>query len=232
MYIKISNTAREVVGLDLKDEIAVVIDVLRATTTMVNGLKHGIKRIKTFADIDEARKYKMENPGIILGGERNAIKPHDFDCGNSPLEYTGFEGRELAMTTTNGTLALNNSKAAKEVLIMSFHNIPATVEYLRRKKSNIRFVCAGTDGEFSLDDAFCAAEAIKELLKSGEYNIDDMAKLLLHNINDREEVVQKAKHYETLAKKGFEEDLSFAFEYIEKGFVAKVEGEYIIKVVE
>lgn len=227
MYIKISNTAREIKGLDLKGESVVVIDVLRATTTMINALYHGVDKITTFSDIEEARAYKKKFPEAVLGGERNAIKPEDFDCGNSPLEYTKFQGRELALTTTNGTLALNNAKGADEILIMSFHNVEATCTYLKSKKSNIRFVCAGTEGEFSLDDALCAVEAVNLLKET--YEIDDMSKLLLASLTHREELLKKAKHYNTLIKKGFEDDLIFAISKKNHNFIGIVEKACIIK---
>lgn len=227
MYIKISNTAREIKGLDIKNEIIVVIDVLRATTTMINALFHGVEKIITFSDIEEARNYKKIHPEVILGGERNAIKPEDFDCGNSPLEYTNFKGKKLALTTTNGTQALNNAKEAKEILIMSFHNIKSSCKYLAEKKQNIRFLCAGTNGEFSLDDALCAAEAVNILKDS--YTIDDMSYLLLEALKSRSALLKNTKHYNTLIKKGFEKDLYFALERKNHNFIAKVEGAFIIK---
>lgn len=230
MYIKVSNSAKEVMGLELKDEIVVVIDVLRATSTMITALSRGIKSIKTFENIEEARKYKSYNKDIILGGERNAIKPDDFDCGNSPLEYLEFQGRDLALTTTNGTLALNNARGAKEILIMSFHNIKATVSYLQSKNEDIRFICAGTDGEFSLDDALCAGGAIKILEKSKRYKLDDMSKLLLFAYSTNLALIKDAKHYRTLKEKGFDSDLEFCLSEREYKFIAKVEDGKIVRV--
>jgi 2-phosphosulfolactate phosphatase len=227
MYIKISNTAREINGLDLKGESVVVIDVLRATTTMINALYHGIEKITTFSDIEEARAYKKKFPNTVLGGERNALKPKDFDCGNSPLEYTNFAGRELALTTTNGTLALNNAKKADKILIMSFHNIEATCTYLKSKKSNIRFICAGTEGEFSLDDALCAVEAVN-ILKE-DYEIDDMSILLSKSIKDKNQLLKDAKHYNTLMVKGFNNDVDFALKTYNHNFIAVVDNCYIIR---
>lgn len=231
MYIKISNTAREIEGIDLRDEIIVVIDVLRATSTMINALNNGVKEIYTFASLDAAREFKEKNQDIILGGERDAKKPDDFDCGNSPLEYEKFQGKIVALTTTNGTLALSNAKGAKEILIMSNYNYKATSDYLIEKKENIRFLCAGTNGEFSLDDAFCAAKSIEYIQNTGKnYEVDDMGKLLLCNIKDEKKIVKKAKHYSVLEDLEYFDDLDYCLNIGDYRFIGRVEGEKIVRV--
>ncbi len=231
MYIKVSNSAREIKDLDLKEEIVVVIDVLRATSTMINALNNGVKEIYTFASVEDAREFKKKNKEVILGGERNAKKPHDFDCGNSPLEYKNFSGKMVALTTTNGTLALSNAKGAKEILIMSNYNYKATSDYLVKKKENIRFVCAGTNGEFSLDDAFCAVKGIEYILsQKDDYELDDMSKLLLCNIKDEKEIVKKAKHYSVLEDLEYFNDLEYCLNIGDYRFIGRVEGEKIVRV--
>jgi 2-phosphosulfolactate phosphatase len=142
--------------------IAVVIDVLRASTTMITALAHGAARVVPVADVDEARRLAAEaGPAALLGGERGGVRIPGFDLGNSPLEYVASRvaGRTIVITTTNGTAALAAARGAREILIGAIINRAAVAAALRRlagEGEQVHLVCAGTDGCVSAEDVLAA----------------------------------------------------------------------------
>ncbi|MDG3005068.1 2-phosphosulfolactate phosphatase [Paludisphaera mucosa] len=144
----------------LRGGVAVVIDVLRASTTIVHALAHGCTAVIPCGEIDEARRVAAGLPrgSALLGGERHGVPIEGFDLGNSPGEYTAeaCRGRTLVMTTTNGTRALLASLEAETVLVGSFVNFAATVQRLIHEERPVHLVCAGTEGAVSYEDALLA----------------------------------------------------------------------------
>jgi 2-phosphosulfolactate phosphatase len=149
----------------LKGSVAVVVDVLRATTVMVHALASGAEAIVPCGEIDEARRVALEHPGgsTVLGGERQGLPIEGFDLGNSPSSYTPevCGGKTVIMTTTNGTRAILASLEAERVLVAAFANLRATVEsllvnVLKVHALPIHIVCAGTDGWVSHEDTLLA----------------------------------------------------------------------------
>lgn len=142
--------------------IAVVIDVLRASTTMVTALAHGAARVVPVNDVDEARRLAAEaGPAAMLGGERGGVRIPGFDLGNSPLEYVASRvaGRTIVITTTNGTAALAAARGAREILIGAIINraaVAAAVRRLAGEGGQVHLVCAGTDGCVSAEDVLAA----------------------------------------------------------------------------
>ncbi len=159
----------------LKGGVAVVVDVLRATTVMTHALAHGCEAVIPCAEIDEARAAAAGLPEgtAILGGERGGLAIEGFDLGNSPGDYTQevCEGKTLVMTTTNGTRAILASLEADRVYIASFANRSATVDELSiqfAKKDHghpIHIVCSGTEGFISLEDSLLAGAIVDGLVK-------------------------------------------------------------------
>jgi 2-phosphosulfolactate phosphatase len=144
--------------------IAIVIDVLRATTTMATALAHGALRIKPMATIDDARAAAaLAGPGTLLGGERGGLPIPGFDLGNSPLEYTTARvaGRSIVITTTNGTAAMHACRDARELLAGALVNRSAVASTVRRLAAaegihDVHLVCAGTDGVVTAEDVLAA----------------------------------------------------------------------------
>lgn len=144
--------------------IAIVIDVLRATTTMATALAHGALRIKPTATIDDARAAAaLSGPGTLLGGERGGLPIPGFDLGNSPLEYTTARvtGRSIVITTTNGTAAMHACRHARELLAGALVNRTAVASTVRRLIAvegihDVHLVCAGTDGVVTAEDVLAA----------------------------------------------------------------------------
>jgi 2-phosphosulfolactate phosphatase len=166
----------------LRHSLVLVIDVLRATTTMAYALQHGAHRIIPIGNVDAARElareiiHDTERKSTLLCGERGGVKPEGFDLGNSPREYTRekMQHKTLVFTTTNGTQALERTRHAALQLCVGFVNIRAvidyTLQYMRTPKLHstplhrILIVCAGTEGVPSLEDTLCAGACIDALL--------------------------------------------------------------------
>ena len=144
----------------LRGGVAVVIDVLRASTTIVHALAHGCEAVIPCAEVDEARRVAAGLPPgrAILRGERQGVPIPGFDLGNSPGEYTeeACRGKTLVMTTTNGTRALLASLEAETVLVGAFVNFAATVQRLIHEARPVHIVCAGTEGRISYEDSLLA----------------------------------------------------------------------------
>jgi len=146
--------------------IVVVIDVLRASTTIVTALAHGATGVRPVLTIEEARDLAAGgSPGsdLLLGGERGGLRIDGFDLGNSPLEYAPARvaGRRIVITTTNGTAALDASREAAEVLIGAIVNRSAVAARARalalgHRVADIHLVCAGTDGQVTEEDLLTA----------------------------------------------------------------------------
>lgn len=142
--------------------IAVVIDVLRASTTIITALAHGAARVRPVLTVEEARAEAAAR-GAMLGGERGGLKIEGFDLGNSPREYARDRvgGRSIVITTTNGTAALHACAEAAEVLIGAVVNrsaVAAAAHALAMKHGgcDVHLVCAGTDGVVTEEDLLAA----------------------------------------------------------------------------
>ncbi len=150
-----------------RDAACVVIDVIRATTTIAAALHAGATGIRPVASVAEAESLKAADPRRLLAGERHGLALPGFDLGNSPRAVTpeNVGGRELILTTTNGTQALAACAGARAVLTCAFVNLSATAERLREIGPPWIILCAGFEGRFGLDDAVVAgalAEALNE----------------------------------------------------------------------
>lgn len=163
---------------DLRGRIAIVIDVLRASSTILQALSAGAEAVIPCLDIEEARQKGANFPAgsYLLGGERQGVKIEGFDLGNSPLEYTPgkVRGRTILFTTTNGTKALKQCEHAERVLIGCFANLDAVVDVVSKSDEPAHLVCAGTDGEISAEDVICAGAILDGLARArGEEILND-----------------------------------------------------------
>ncbi|MBI5601499.1 MAG: 2-phosphosulfolactate phosphatase [Gemmatimonadetes bacterium] len=170
-------------------DVAVVIDVLRFTTAAAIALVNGARSIIACATLEEARAHA---PGVLLAGERNAVRPEGFDLGNSPLEFTkqAVQGRDIAWTTTNGTRALSEVLGShpssplpptstplsslapaplpfqSDVVLASYVNLSAVVAFLAPRleaRSAVAIACSGREGSFALEDSACAGALVRRL---------------------------------------------------------------------
>lgn len=157
MNIDVLFLSRDVEAISLHGRTAVVIDVLRATTTIATALAHGAQGVYPVAGVDEARALAKTYNGAVLGGERGGLPLEGFQAGNSPLEYTEalVGGRVVVMTTTNGTKALRRTVEAKATYIATgaLVNARAVARWTLGRGGDVTLVCAGTEERFSLEDA-------------------------------------------------------------------------------
>ena len=137
--------------------LAVVVDVLRATSTIAQALASGYRRVLCCTDIEEARGLREQVGDAIVGGERRAVRVPGFEAGASPREFLEPRAETLILTTTNGTRAIVTAAAScKEVLLGSLLNLDAVARAVRERAVNTVVVCAGFQDAFALDDAYCA----------------------------------------------------------------------------
>lgn len=157
----------------LRGGVAIVVDVLRATTVMAHALAAGCREILPCGEIEEARAVATCVPAgtALLVGERGGLPIEGFDLGNSPQDFTNERCRDktIVMTTTNGTRAILASLEADYVYVAAFVNLQATVDELlvqffkRDHRPSIHIVCAGSDGHVSLEDKLLAGALTKRL---------------------------------------------------------------------
>jgi len=145
--------------------VGIVIDVLRATSTMTQALAAGYRRVLCCAEIEEARAIAASEGSAKLAGERRLEHIEGFDFGNSPREVAGEPAAEtLVLTTTNGTRLLVAAAARFEhVLVGSLLNLAAVADAARATREDVVVLCAGVLGELAIDDAYCAGRIVSGL---------------------------------------------------------------------
>lgn len=190
---------------DLAGSVAVVFDVLRATSTMITALARGAAGIWPVRTIEEAWALKEKHPRALLGGERHGERIEGFDLGNSPLEYgDNVRGREIISTTTNGTVALRAVEHASSVLAASLLNNGTVAAHLGAQPAgDILLVCAGTFREAALEDILAAGMLISLL---GSRALTDSAQLALalyhQEKHDLPATLRRARNGRALTAKG------------------------------
>lgn len=141
--------------------LAIVVDVLRATSTIPQALAAGYERVLCVAEIDEARRLRESTPGSLVGGERDANRIEGFDVGASPREFLEPRASTLILSTTNGTRAVLSAAAqGGEVILGSLLNLDAVARHARARGGDVSIVCAGFKNAFALDDAYCAGRIV------------------------------------------------------------------------
>jgi 2-phosphosulfolactate phosphatase len=165
----------------LAGSVAIVIDVLRASTTIVHALAVGCTCVRPCLEVEEARELagSMRAGRVLLAGERHGQPLSGFDLGNSPGAFVPSlcRGSTLVFTTTNGTRALLRAVKADRVLVAAFVNYSAVCEQLRQDQRPVIIICAGTDREVSLEDTLMAGAVVDYLSQTFEVELNDAARL-------------------------------------------------------
>lgn len=198
--------------------VAVVIDVLRATTTIIHALAAGCSSVRPCAEVEEARALagSMRVGRVLLGGERDGKPLAGFDAGNSPLEYTTSRcrGSMLVLTTSNGTRALLHAAAADRTLVAGFVNYSAICEQLRCETRPVHIVCAGDGGGVALEDALLAGAFVDYLCDLGPTRLNDGARMAWDSYEHHGKVLEGALEVcaggVRLRELGYEEDVRAA----------------------
>ena len=144
--------------------VAIVIDVLRATSTIAQALAAGYRRVLCVTEVEDARSLRAELPDSLVGGERDAVRIDGFDVGASPREFLEPRAETLILSTTNGTRSIvTAAERCDEVLLGSLLNLGAVAAAARERGEDVALVCAGFKGAFALDDAYCAGRIVQLL---------------------------------------------------------------------
>jgi 2-phosphosulfolactate phosphatase len=142
----------------------IVIDVLRATSTIAQALASGYSRVLCVTELEDARSLRAELPDSLVGGERDAVRIEGFDVGASPREFLEARAETLILSTTNGTRSIvTAAESCDEVLLGSLLNLGAVAAAARDRGEDVAIVCAGFKGTFALDDAYCAGRVVQLL---------------------------------------------------------------------
>lgn len=158
MRLEVLLIPAELPARERPERVAAVVDVIRATTTIVTAFQHGCRSIQPVASVEEARAARAARPEALLAGERKGVRIEGFDLGNSPREFLGgaAAGRELILNTSNGTKTLRAVAAGRRVAIGALLNRAAAGRWLAAQAEDGLIVCSGYEGIFSLEDAVCA----------------------------------------------------------------------------
>ena len=183
--------------------IGVVVDVLRATSTIAQALASGYRRVLCCAEIDDALALRAEFPDSLVGGERKAVRLEGFDVGASPREFLEPRAETLILSTTNGTRAiLETAQRCEEVMLGSVLNLEAVARASADRDAVV--VCAGFQGAFALDDAYCAGRIVR--LVKGERTDAAIASELVARAFP---TALDAFNARTYGPPGLEEDIAF-----------------------
>ena len=197
----------------VEDKVVVVIDVLRATTTMCVAIDQGATAVIPVETIEEALSYRGKE-GYILAGERNGRKVEGFSFGNSPFEFMNgvVKGKTLVLTTTNGTRAIRMSRHAHQVVIGGFLNFSALTRWLVSEGRDTLLLCSGWRNKFNLEDTIFAGAVIhhtKEYFLVDSDSAFAAEKLYLNSRRNMMHFVKQSSHYRRLAHLGVVNDVKY-----------------------
>lgn len=205
---------------DVQNRTVVVVDVLRACSTIVTALHQGARAVMPVLDMAQAGKIASNlDPDVYrLGGERDGTKIEGYHLGNSPPEYTQevVEDRDIILNTTNGTQALEQAKEADTLVAACFLNAGRVVDFVRTHADAVTIICAGRQNRLALEDTLCAGLLLDRLWNGHEpYPVTDSAHTaytLYHTDRDNlESALRGANHAERLANRDAEKDLDYCF---------------------
>jgi 2-phosphosulfolactate phosphatase len=183
--------------------VGIVVDVLRATSTIAQALATGFQRVLCCAEIEEARALRAAIPGSLVGGERKAVRIEGFDVGASPREFLEPRAETLILSTTNGTRAIHEAaRGCDDVVLGSLLNLEAVTRATRGRDAVV--VCAGFERAFALDDAYCAGRIV-QLLDGTRSDAAIAADLLARAFPSALE----ALNTRTYGPPGLEDDIAF-----------------------
>ena len=205
-------------GTHLMSQTVVVVDVLRATSSIIWACRNGANRVIPVSDAGEGAAIATRLGGCIMAGERGGVKLPGFDLGNSPKEFAPevVKDRNIIINTTNGTGAIKAAEGAANVLIAAMLNHDAAARKAAALGLDVTILCAGTDGEFSADD-ICAAGAIASSLckyadVTEQCDLTWAAKVLYGEWKAGRADLSQTYHYTRLLELGFGEDVEFCLQ--------------------
>lgn len=194
--------------------IVVVIDILRATSAITTAFYNGVSKMIPVATVEEAKSYKDQ--GLIVAAERNGEIVEGFDLGNSPFGYMNskVKGKTIAITTTNGTQAIEAARNASKVIVGSFLNLDVIIEYLKNEQKDVLLLCAGWKNKFNLEDTLFAGAVADSLISKYDFKTScdsAIAAGQLYHLakHDLYEFLSHSSHRNRLQKLNLERDIRY-----------------------
>ncbi|HEX8243040.1 MAG TPA: 2-phosphosulfolactate phosphatase [Longimicrobium sp.] len=218
MKLDVLLTPGELMPGDIAERTVVVIDVLRASSTIVQALAAGARALFPVASIEEALRLAntLGRDEVLLCGERKSLPIEGFDLGNSPGDFTAERvgGKTLVMSTTNGTGAMMAAAAASRVVVGSFLNLQAVVDELVRTGAEPVFLCSGRETKFGLEDAVCAGKMASTVMEAveGDWELNDgalAALALAERYGELDSLFSQVAAGKQIVEAGLSDDLAF-----------------------
>ncbi len=232
--IEVSFTTENFKHFQAEGSIAVVVDILRASSAICTAFLNGVNKIIPVGSLEEARKFKEK--GYMVACERDGVVQDFADFGNSPFNFTvdKVKGKDIVYSTTNGTRAIQDAgKRCKKVLIGSFLNINSLSMYLGEKNENVIILCAGWKAKFSLEDTVFAGALARKLLNSGKFETtcdSTLAAIDLWTIaqDDLVGYIDKAANRHRLKKLGLDDVIEYCHTPGIANVIPILEGEHLV----
>ncbi len=217
---------------DVKNKTVVVIDILRATSSMCVAFKVGVEKILTLENAEECKLFKEFD--FIIAAEKDSIKVTGFDLGNSPFEFENplLAGKNIALATTNGTKAIKyaNENGASSIVIGSFLNIDVLCNWLNEQNNDVILLCAGWKNKFNLEDTLFAGAVVNKIESNFHIECDSaLASKLLYvsNIDNLENLVRDSSHAKRFKLQSFQtDDVKYCLQMNTAPVLPILEGNY------
>ncbi|MBE0662960.1 MAG: 2-phosphosulfolactate phosphatase [Bacteroidales bacterium] len=195
-----------------RNQIVVVVDVFRATTSMIAAFDYGAESIIPVASKKEALEGKKK--GCLIAGEKDGIKHAYADLGNSPFDFDNraIAGKNIVYLTTNGTKAIQLAAKENRLYLGAFSNLEALSKHLIKQQTHVLILCAGWKNQFSLEDTICAGAFVEEISQSKLFIITSDAAVVASNLwkankKDLAQVLSTCNHARRLKALGYEKDI-------------------------
>ncbi len=220
MHLDVFLTPCSITDDALEGTLTVVIDVLRATTTITTALSAGAAAIRPVATMQEVefQTARAGGDGYLRAGERDGEKIEGYELGNSPLDYTSqtIDGQTIILTTTNGTRALSKASGAEDVIVGSMLNAYRVARCIAERERDTILLCAGRHNRPALEDTLCAGLIIDHLQEIGlTPTMTDAAHIverLFQRTDDLEAAVEPSSSVHRLRQIGHERDISYCLQ--------------------
>ncbi len=234
MNIEVCHTPQAYSLFHKENAIVVVIDIFRATSAIVTAFYNGVSKMIPVATVDEAREYQRN--GFLAAAERDGEVIEGFELGNSPFGYMNnkVKGKTIAISTTNGTQAIEASRKCSKIVIGSFLNIDVLCEYLMSQNKDVILLCAGWKNKFNLEDTVFAGAVVHKLTADDSNTIDCDSAIAAKHLyelakDDLFTFLSDSSHRKRLAKLDLERDIKYCLTSNQCPVIPVMEGKYLVK---
>jgi 2-phosphosulfolactate phosphatase len=217
-----------------REHIVVVIDVLRATSSICVAFEYGADHIMPVATVEESLAMRKE--GYLVAAERNGEVVKGFDFGNSPYSYMDpkIKGSSIALTTTNGTQAIQAAKNAYQVAIGSFLNLDALCKWLKHQDRSVVCLCSGWQNKFNLEDTLLAGAVVNQLKNAFRFTADCDSAIAADHLyqiarGDLYGFLENSSHRKRLARLHIDKDIRYCLRPNQTRVIPVLKGDRLVK---